>query len=79
MAALDAPRRTALPTSPDCKETSMLLLSRKKQESIVIDGRITVTVLGCGGGRVRIGVTAPANVKILRQELLNTQKRELAS
>jgi carbon storage regulator len=52
----------------------MLVLSRKKQESIVIGGGITITVLDCEGSRVRLGITAPAEVKVLRLELLLDQK-----
>ena len=48
----------------------MLVLSRKKQESIVIDGHTTITILDCGRGGIRIGITAPADVSIVRQELL---------
>lgn len=57
----------------------MLILSRKKQQCIVIDGRITVTVLDCGGNRVRLGITAPAEVKLVRHELLTDQRSEAAS
>ena len=41
----------------------MLVLSRKKQESIVIDGHTTITILDCGRGGIRIGITAPADVR----------------
>lgn len=47
----------------------MLVLSRKEQEAIKIDGGITVTVLGIEGGRVRIGIEAPDTTRILREEL----------
>ena len=57
----------------------MLVLSRKKLESIVIDGRITVTVVVCEGNRVRLGIMAPDNVNIVRQELLMDPSKELAS
>jgi carbon storage regulator len=57
----------------------MLILSRKKQERIVIDGRITVTVLECGGNRVRLGITAPTDVKLVRHELWTDQRSEPAS
>jgi len=47
----------------------MLVLTRKKNDSIVIDGRITVEVLQVKGGGIRLGITAPADVSILRGEL----------
>lgn len=60
----------------------MLVLSRKKLESIVIDGRITIDILDCGRKGVRLGITAPAEVEIVRHELLtdqDDQPMELAS
>jgi carbon storage regulator len=48
----------------------MLVLSRKIQETIVIDRRISITVLRIQGSAVRIGVEAPADVRIIRAELL---------
>ena len=51
----------------------MLVLSRKKQQSIVIAENITVTILHCGGNTVRLGITAPAGVGIIRSELLTDQ------
>ena len=47
----------------------MLVLSRKSNQSIVIDSDITVTVLETHGKRVRIGIEAPNDVKIIRAEL----------
>jgi len=48
----------------------MLVLSRKKQQRVVIDGQITVTILECSPQRVRLGIVAPEGVKIARQELV---------
>jgi carbon storage regulator CsrA len=47
----------------------MLVLSRKIGESVSIDGDIQVRVLDIGGGRVRLGFSAPADVNIRRQEI----------
>ncbi len=47
----------------------MLVLSRKLGESIVIGDGITVTIVEVKGERVRLGVTAPAEVSIHREEL----------
>ena len=47
----------------------MLVLSRKIGESVSIDGEIQVRVLDIGGGRVRLGFSAPHDVNIQRQEI----------
>lgn len=47
----------------------MLVLTRKEDEGIVIDGRITVTVVEIRGGKVKLGVTAPKEVSVHRQEV----------
>ena len=47
----------------------MLVLSRKADESIDIDGRIKVKILKIKGNRVRIGIEAPDDVAIVRSEL----------
>jgi carbon storage regulator len=48
----------------------MLILGRRVGESIVIDGGVTVVVLACDRGGVRLGVRAPADVSVLRGELV---------
>ena len=47
----------------------MLVLSRKKNESIVIDGQIKIEVLKVKGNTIRLGISAPKSVKVLRGEL----------
>ena len=47
----------------------MLVLSRKKDESIIIDGQIEIQVLKIKGNTIRLGIKAPSSVKILRGEL----------
>ena len=47
----------------------MLVLSRKANENIVIDGRIIVKVVRIEGGTVRLGIEAPADVAVHRQEI----------
>lgn len=47
----------------------MLVLDRKVNEGFWIDGRILVKVLSVGRRRTKLGVEAPADVKILREEL----------
>jgi carbon storage regulator len=47
----------------------MLVLTRRVGEEIVIDGKIRVTVVAMHGDRVRLGITAPENVRVDRQEI----------
>lgn len=47
----------------------MLVLARKKFESILIGGNIKVTVVRIDNNTVRIGIEAPPNVVVLREEL----------
>lgn len=47
----------------------MLILSRKKDESIIIDDNIEITVVEVENGRVRLGISAPKDIEILRKEL----------
>lgn len=47
----------------------MLVLSRKTNESLIIDDQIIVTILSVEGERVRLGISAPAEVDIVRQEV----------
>ncbi|MBI1918239.1 MAG: response regulator [Planctomycetes bacterium] len=56
----------------------MLVLSRKLQEIVRIGDSVVVQVLGTDGNSVRLGITAPPNVKVLRKELLDRQKKTAA-
>lgn len=47
----------------------MLVLSRKEGESIAVGDNVVLTVVRINGDKVRIGVDAPAKVKVLRTEL----------
>jgi carbon storage regulator len=53
----------------------VLILSRKLNESIVIDGRITVKVLRVEGEVVKLGIAAPPDVPVHRQELYEEIQR----
>ena len=48
----------------------MLVLSRKQGESIRIADQITVTIVELGRGRVRVGISAPLNVPVHREEVV---------
>lgn len=55
----------------------MLVLTRKLGEQIRIDGIITITVVEASGGKVKIGIDAPAHFRVFRQELLATENNDL--
>ena len=54
----------------------MLVLSRKKNESIIINDNITVTVIEIRGDKVRLGIEAPKEITVHRQEVYDAIKRE---
>ncbi len=60
----------------------MLVLSRKVDESIVINNDIVVTIVEIRGDRIRLGITAPKDVDVHRQEvlarILNEREKETA-
>jgi carbon storage regulator len=54
----------------------MLILTRKRGQSIVVDGEIEVTLLQIQGDQVRLGITAPKRVTVHRKELLEQVRAE---
>ena len=54
----------------------MLVLSRKKDEKIVIGDSITVMVIEIRGDKVRLGIEAPREVSVHRQEVYEAIQRE---
>ena len=54
----------------------MLILSRKVDEKIKIGEDITITLIEVGGDQVKIGVEAPKNVKVFRQEVFEAIQQE---
>lgn len=57
------------------KECEMLVLSRKKNESIVINNDITIVVVEIRGDKVRLGVEAPKEVPVHRREVFEAIRR----
>jgi carbon storage regulator len=63
----------------------MLALSRKRDESLIIDNNIEVTILDIRGDQVKIGISAPKEIPIYRKEVYlqiqeaNKQSMETAS
>ncbi len=54
----------------------MLILTRRIGETVVIGDDVTVTVLGVKGNQVRLGVNAPREVAVHREEIFERIKRE---
>lgn len=54
----------------------MLVLSRKKDEKIIIGDNITVMVIDIRGDKVRLGIEAPKEITVHRQEVYDAIKRE---
>ena len=54
----------------------MLILTRRVGETVMIGNAVTVTVLGVKGNQVRVGVNAPKDVAVHREEIYERIKRE---
>lgn len=54
----------------------MLILTRKKEQSIIINGNIEVKILAIEDGKVSVGIKAPKDVDILRKEIYETVEEE---
>jgi carbon storage regulator len=57
----------------------MLVLSRKKNESIVIDDNVVITIVEIRGDKVRLGIQAPRDIPVHRQEVLEAILRSQAA
>lgn len=54
----------------------MLILTRRVGETLMIGDQVTVTVLGVKGNQVRIGINAPKDVAVHREEIFQRIKHE---
>ena len=54
----------------------MLVLSRQRDESIMIGDNIVVTIVDIRGDKVRLGINAPSEIPVHRQEVYDAIKRE---
>jgi len=57
----------------------MLILTRRVGETVMIGDDVTITVLGVKGNQVRVGINAPKNVAVHREEIYERIKREQRS
>lgn len=57
----------------------MLVLSRKKNESIIINDHITVTVVEIRGDKVRLGIDAPKDISVHRREIFEAIQNQAKS
>lgn len=53
----------------------MLVLTRRREEEIIIGGNIIIKVLGIAENRVKLGIEAPEDVSVLRREVIRAEDR----
>jgi carbon storage regulator len=58
------------------KELKMLVLSRQKDESIMIGDDVKITIVDVRGDKVRLGIEAPKNIPVHRKEVYEAIQRE---
>ena len=57
----------------------MLVLSRKKNQAVLISGDIKITIVEVRGDKVRLGIDAPKDIAIFREEIVDDPKEEAAT
>jgi carbon storage regulator len=71
-----APKPVAVDATQNEKEPPMLVLSRHRDESIMIGDDVVVTIVDIRGDKVRLGIEAPNDVPAHRQEVYEAIQRE---
>ena len=66
-----------VPISRGRNEDIMLVLSRQRDQSIVISDNVTITVVDVRGDKVRLGIEAPVDIPVHRQEVFDAIQMEL--
>ncbi len=54
----------------------MLILTRRVGETLMIGSKVTVTVLGAKGNQIRLGISAPMNIEVHREEVYEKIKKQ---
>jgi carbon storage regulator len=54
----------------------MLVLSRQRDESIIVGDNVQITIVDIRGDKVRLGIEAPANISVHRKEVFDAIQRE---
>jgi len=57
----------------------VLIIRCKEGETILVDGDIELKILSAGSGRIKLGVTAPPEVRVLRKDIEVTRRQNLAA
>ena len=57
----------------------MLIIRCKEGETVLVDGDIELKILSAGPGRIKLGVTAPPEVRVLRKDIEVTRRQNLAA
>ncbi len=57
----------------------MLILTRRVQEALIINDNVTITVLSVKGNQVRLGIDAPRDVEVHREEIYHRVKSKQAA
>ncbi len=63
-------------TKLEKKEPTMLVLSRQRDESIMIGDKVVITIVDIRGDKVRLGIQAPEEIPVHRQEIYEAIKRD---
>lgn len=57
----------------------MLVLTRKREQSIIIGDNVEIMVLGVSGDKVRLGITAPREIDVFRKEVIDERGSQAES